>query len=72
MKSTKAEAGYRDQPNGKSRCGNCSMFSAPYACIEVSGRVRSNGWCKLWAAAKTEPPHRLDKAITDAMARNAR
>ncbi len=47
-KSSKAAADYRDSPNGRQRCANCSWFEPPSGCGVVSGKVSARGWCNLW------------------------
>ena len=69
-KATKAEAGYRDNPNRKERCAVCSMFESPHGCSDVAGRISPNGWCTWGERERAEAPATLDKAISDAMARN--
>jgi hypothetical protein len=31
-------------------CGACKNFIEPNHCERVSGRIRSGGWCRLYAA----------------------
>ena len=42
---SKAEAQYRDRPNGLERCGLCHHFYSPNMCNVVAGPVSSDGWC---------------------------
>ena len=48
-KMTRAQAEYRDTPNGIYSCGLCSLFEAPAACKVVEGEVSKDGWCKAFA-----------------------
>lgn len=41
----KAEAQYRDRPNGLERCGLCHHFYSPNMCNIVAGPVSADGWC---------------------------
>jgi hypothetical protein len=50
-KMTKAQAEYRDTPNGIYSCGNCTLFVAPSSCKVVDGEVGTDGWCKAYAMA---------------------
>ncbi len=47
-KSSQAAAAYRDSPNGRQRCANCSWFEPPAGCGVVKGPVSARGWCNLW------------------------
>ena len=42
---SKAEAQYRDQPNGLQHCGFCHHFYSPNMCNVVAGPVSPDGWC---------------------------
>ncbi len=50
-KGTKAQFKYRDKPNGKKMCANCSLFlpgktaTAAGQCKVVAGFVSPHGWC---------------------------
>ena len=46
IKQTKAEALYRDYPNGPQRCGVCVHFRPPNDCEVIQGPVQPNGWCR--------------------------
>jgi hypothetical protein len=48
-KMTRAQAEYRDTPNGIYSCGLCSLFEAPAGCKVVEGEVSKEGWCKAFA-----------------------
>jgi hypothetical protein len=48
-KMTRAQAEYRDTPNGIYSCGLCSLFEAPAGCKVVEGEVSKDGWCKAFA-----------------------
>ena len=48
-KMTRAQAEYRDTPNGIYSCGLCSLFEAPNGCKVVEGEVSRDGWCKAFA-----------------------
>jgi hypothetical protein len=50
-KMTKAQAEYRDTPNGIYSCGTCTLFEAPSSCKVVDGEVSKDGWCKAFALA---------------------
>ena len=41
----KAEAQYRDSPNGLEHCSICHHFYGPNMCNIVAGPVSPNGWC---------------------------
>lgn len=47
-KASKAGAAYRNSPNGRQSCANCSWFNPPSGCGVVSGPVSARGWCNLW------------------------
>ncbi len=47
-KTSKAEARYRDRPNGAERCGRCTMFREPDRCSAVIGEIQPTGWCKFF------------------------
>jgi hypothetical protein len=47
-KASPQAAGYQNTPSGGNRCGNCQQFQAPAACRIVSGRINSQGWCRLF------------------------
>ena len=49
-KQTKAEARYRDHPNGPQRCGLCANFVPPNDCRVIEGPVMENGWCRNFRA----------------------
>lgn len=53
-KATKAEAQYRDYPNGIQFCGACSMFVQPVDCTAVEGHISSRGWCKFFKRKEGE------------------
>ena len=42
---SKAEAQYRDSPNGFQKCGMCHHFYSPNMCNVVAGPVSPEGWC---------------------------
>lgn len=46
--SSKSAAAYRDSPNGRQKCANCSWFNPPSGCGVVAGAVNARGWCNLW------------------------
>jgi hypothetical protein len=46
LKQSKAEAAYRDYPNGPQRCGACVHFRPPNDCEVIQGPVQANGWCR--------------------------
>ena len=48
QKVSKAEAGYRPNPNGPQACGNCVNLIAPDGCRMVQGPVAANGWSRYW------------------------
>ena len=48
-KMTRAQAEYRDTPNGIYSCGLCSLFEAPNGCKVVEGEVSKDGWCRAFA-----------------------
>jgi hypothetical protein len=50
-KLSKAQAFYRDGPNGAQRCGNCVNFLPPGRCRIVEGPIHPDHWCRLWAVA---------------------
>ena len=50
QKTAKADAAYRDHPNGPAHCEVCAYFQAPVACRLVRGEVSPNGWCSLFQA----------------------
>jgi hypothetical protein len=41
---------YRDHPNGRERCGLCTMFRPPDECTSVAGQIQARGWCKIFDA----------------------
>lgn len=49
---TKAEAQYRDSPNGEERCDRCTMFVAGGYCMKVialpDDLIAPQGWCKYF------------------------
>ena len=45
----KADADYRDRPNGISRCSLCHHFYSPDICEVVAGPVSRQGWCKFYS-----------------------
>lgn len=47
-KTSQAAAAYRNSPNGRQRCANCSWFEPPSGCGVVKGPVSARGWCNLW------------------------
>lgn len=51
---TKAEAQYRDEPNGEERCDRCAMFVAGGYCTTVialpDDLIAPQGWCKHFEA----------------------
>jgi hypothetical protein len=47
---SKAEAQYRDAPNGEQRCGGCVHFIGPNSCSIVEGPISPNGWCRFFRA----------------------
>ena len=47
-KTSQSAAAYRNSPNGRQRCANCSWFEAPAGCGVVKGPVSARGWCALW------------------------
>jgi anaerobic selenocysteine-containing dehydrogenase len=47
-KTSRAAAAYRNSPNGRQSCANCSWFEAPSGCGVVKGPVSARGWCNLW------------------------
>jgi anaerobic selenocysteine-containing dehydrogenase len=47
-KASKGAAAYRNSPNGRQSCANCSWFNPPSGCGVVSGPVSARGWCNLW------------------------
>ena len=53
-KSSKEEVNYQNEPKGKAKCSNCSMFRPPSSCTAVSGKIYPNGWCKLHEYATKE------------------
>ena len=50
QKIAKADAGYRDHPNGPAHCELCAYYLSPVACRLVRGEVSPNGWCRLFQA----------------------
>jgi hypothetical protein len=46
---SKAEAKYRDNPNGIQRCAICIRYRPPSRCELVRGGVSPNGWCQYFA-----------------------
>ena len=50
MKATKAQAHYRDRPNGPDECVRCTMFQRPNACSAVEGEISPAGWCEYFKA----------------------
>lgn len=48
MKSTKAEAHYRDYRKDGQWCAKCTMFRKPGSCTAVAGEIEPQGWCKLY------------------------
>lgn len=47
-KTSQVGAAYRNSPNGRQRCANCSWFEPPSGCGVVKGPVSAGGWCNLW------------------------
>lgn len=47
-RASKAAVAYRNSPNGRQTCANCSYFNPPSGCSVVSGSVSARGWCSLW------------------------
>ena len=47
-KSSKGIVRYQDRPRGDQRCGLCSMYRPPHACIAVAGIISPDGWCQLF------------------------
>lgn len=51
---SKAEAQYRNAPNGIQRCEICLQFKPPKQCELVDGDIRPNGWCQYFAGKENE------------------
>ncbi len=47
-KVSQASVGFMSSPRGEHRCGNCKMFQAPSACMNVAGAITENCSCKIW------------------------
>lgn len=45
QKIAKADAHYRDSPNGQQHCAICAFYVPPVGCSVVRGEVSPNGWC---------------------------
>lgn len=55
-RETKAETSYTDHAKMKNeRCGLCSHFLPPHACMIVIGKISAAGWCKRF---KRKPSHK--------------
>jgi hypothetical protein len=46
-KASKESVDYQDNPKGKAKCSNCTMWVEPNACTAVKGKICPDGWCKL-------------------------
>ena len=51
---SKAEAQYRNAPNGIQRCEICLQFKPPKQCELVDGDIRPKGWCQYFAGKENE------------------
>jgi 8-oxo-dGTP pyrophosphatase MutT (NUDIX family) len=51
-KVSKTIANYRDYPNGKDHCKQCTMFREPDRCVAVSGEIYTWGWCEYFERSK--------------------
>lgn len=52
VKISKADAAYRDNPNGDQRCSQCAHFNAGSGtCQLVEGDIAPDGWCRLYTSA---------------------
>ncbi len=49
-KVSKADAAYRDAPNGKQRCNGCIHFEPPNRCTVVAGDISPHGWSRYYLA----------------------
>ena len=49
-KVSKADAAYRDAPNGNQRCQLCIHFEAPNRCTVVAGDISPHGWSRYFLA----------------------
>jgi len=41
---------YQTTPKDNQRCDGCLHFQPPNACAIVSGEIKPEGWCAVWAA----------------------
>ncbi len=54
-KGSKSQFKYQDKPNGKQKCGECSLFvpgksvSDSGTCRVVEGEISPNGWCTAFS-----------------------
>ena len=47
-KVSQACVGFSDSPRDGHKCGNCRLFRAPSACLDVAGVITDNCSCKIW------------------------
>ncbi len=52
-KAAKKAVRYQDEPKKGRNCAGCRHFQAPNACKLVDGEISANGWCTVWAKAKS-------------------
>ena len=45
---------YQDKPKKGRNCHGCRHFQEPKGCKLVEGEISPNGWCTVWAKAKTK------------------
>lgn len=54
-KGSKSQFKYQDKPNGKEKCGDCSLFvpgkgaGASGECKVVEGPISPSGWCTAFS-----------------------
>jgi hypothetical protein len=47
-KLAQADASYQDTPKNDQKCSKCTYFQPPEGCSVVTGKISSQGWCKLF------------------------
>jgi hypothetical protein len=49
QKMTPQQVQYQDKPKKDQQCSKCLQFVAPDQCKLVSGKIKPEGWCALFA-----------------------
>jgi hypothetical protein len=47
-KVSQASVAFFDAPRGDKKCGNCRLFQAPAACLDVQGPITEHCSCRIW------------------------